>query len=454
MNWAVSAANLIAPVAVAEIELSEPAMITYQSVAVPDDGRSGLQALVLVRLHAEPIGTIIVEAPGGMLDTAVCAEAAWAFLGGALAEHLARDGMPGEPPVAPERDTDGALRCRRALTAGLVSTPFISVIVATRERPDSLASCLDALGDIDYPLYEIIVVDNAPVTDETERLVMKKYPDVHYVRNCQRGLAAAHNVGLEAARGRIVAFTDDDVIVDRRWLAELARAFAEHDGVACVTGLIMPAELQTPTQILLESFGNFGKGFRQRLMDLGKYRPDEPLFPFTAGRLGSGANMAFDAEILRGLGGFDPAIGTGTVARGGDDLAAFFAVITAGHRLVYQPSALLWHRHRSDPDALESQAFGYGVGVGAYLASALTNSPVMIGRVLIHAPAALAYALLPSSPRQAHLRGVWSKKLVWLERRGMAYGPFAYGISRWRTRGSKRPGRRRIPANRSQTLTG
>jgi GT2 family glycosyltransferase len=440
MNWAVSAVDLVAPVTVAEIELAEPAVVTYRSVAAPDGGRSVLQALVLVRLHAEPIGTIVVEAREGMLDTAVCAEAAWAFLGDALAEHLARDGMPGQPPIAPERNAAGTLCCRRASAAGADPAPFISVVVATRERPDLLASCLDALGDIDYSHYEIIVVDNAPVTEETERLVEKRYPYVRYVRNDHRGLAAAHNAGLVAAKGRIVAFTDDDVIVDRRWLAEVANAFTEHEGVACVTGLILPTELRTPTQVLLEAFGNFGKGFQQRLTDLGKYRPDDPLFPFTVGRLGSGANMAFDAEILRDLGGFDPAIGAGTVARGGDDLAAFFAVITAGYLLVYQPSALVWHRHRSDPGALAPQAYNYGVGLSAYVTSALTNSPAMIGRALIHAPAALAYALLPSSPRQAHLRGAWSRKLIWLERRGMAYGPVAYVISRWRTRGSGRPG--------------
>ena len=109
--------------------------------------------------------------------------------------------------------------------------------------------------------------------------------------------------------GEIVAFTDDDVIADRYWLTEIARAFEIDVNVACVTGLIMAAELQTHAQVLLESHGGLGKGFEQRVVDLGNHRPANPLFPFTAGQLGSGANMSFRRDRLRELGGSDPAVG-------------------------------------------------------------------------------------------------------------------------------------------------
>ena len=77
-------------------------------------------------------------------------------------------------------------------------------------------------------------------------------------------LAAAHNCGLQLAKGAIVAFTDDDVLVDRYWLTEVVKGFQADTGVACVTGLIMPTELQTPAQVALESHGHFSKGFQQR----------------------------------------------------------------------------------------------------------------------------------------------------------------------------------------------
>jgi GT2 family glycosyltransferase len=284
-----------------------------------------------------------------------------------------------------------------------------------------------------------VVVDNDPITDDTAQLLRQRTgSNIRYARETRRGLAAAHNLGLRLAEGPIVAFTDDDVVVDRLWLSEITKAFRMDTGISCVTGLILPAELQTQAQVLLETHGGFTKGFRPQMFDLKAHRPPDPLFPFTAGRLGSGANMAFDRDALRDLGGFDPATGTGTVARGGDDLVAFFTVLAAGHRLVYQPSALVWHHHRRDLAAVAGQAYGYGVGLGAYATSVLAHHPSMIARALHRAPAALAYALRPASPHNLHRQGSWPRELARVERRGMAFGPIAYTISQWRTRGTSR----------------
>jgi GT2 family glycosyltransferase len=237
-----------------------------------------------------------------------------------------------------------------------------------------------------------------------------------------------------------VAFTDDDVVVDRRWLGEIADAFRVAGDVACVTGLIMAAELQTQPQVMLEAQGNFSKGFHQRVFDLGAHRPADPMFPFTAGKLGSGANMAFDTNKLRAVGGFDPATGVGTVARGGDDLAAFFTVIAAGHSLVYQPSALVWHHHRRDYESLAGQAYGYGVGLGAYLMSAVCRQPALIGRAIWRAPIGLAYAFAPNTPRTAAAsQSGWPREFTRLERKGLLLGPLAYVRSRWNSRNAPHP---------------
>jgi GT2 family glycosyltransferase len=442
-----SVSGLAAPATVAQIELSDPVTVTHISVADfgldsdfgPDGEYSIAPALVLVRLHRQPIGTVLVDAPGGKVDESTCFKVAWTSLETEISRHLAADGLPFEAQV-PARPGERAPQCEQQAVPIPDPAPSVTVLVATRERQVLLASCLDALSELDYPNYDVVVVDNAPATDQTERLIADKYPDVCYVREDQPGLAAAHNCGLRAATGSILAFTDDDVRVDRQWLTETVRAFQAGPDVACVTGLILPAELQTRAQIMLEAHGQFGKGYQQRIFDLKQNRPDDPLFPFTAGQLGSGANMSFDAEMLRAMGGFDQATGTGTVARGGDDLAAFFAVIAAGHSLVYQPAAMVWHRHRRDLESLSNQAYGYGVGLGAYLASALAAHPSTLGRALYRAPAALSYAFRPDSPRSAHLKNEdeWPRELSRLERRGLAYGPVAYARSRWRTRGTHR----------------
>ncbi|MFN2495712.1 MAG: glycosyltransferase [Pseudonocardiaceae bacterium] len=244
----------------------------------------------------------------------------------------------------------------------------------------------------------------------------------------------------------MLAFTDDDVIVDSQWLAALAEGFTATDGgVGCVTGLILPAALETPAQLITERHGGFGKGFAPRIVDRGGNRPADPLFPFTAGRFGSGANMAFDAALLRELGGFDPATGAGTFARGGDDLLAFFRVIACGRSLVYQPDALIWHYHRRELAGVRTQAYGYGVGLGAYLASALAHEPAMWPALLHRLPAGLVYAFSRSSQRHVDRYAAWPKEyaawpkeLARLERRGLLWGPVAYTLSRWRTRGVPR----------------
>lgn len=448
-----SLAELVAPVTVAEIELTEPATVTYVSVATPIEDSRTPQALVLVRLHARPVGTIVVDAPAGMVNASSCAEAAWASLGTSLRSHLASDGLPADQPAGLPIGRD-IPQCRRDEPA--TDPPLISVVVATRERPRSLAMCLDSLSRMDYPNYEVVVVDNAPATNATASLVAGRAEEnLSYVREPRRGLAAAHNCGLERATGVIVAFTDDDVILDRRWLTEISRGFrAAAPNVACVTGLIMPAELQTQAQLMLETHGHFGKGFEQRVVNCGTHRPADPLFPFTTGKLGSGANMAFRTDRLHQLGGFDPATGTGTTARGGDDLAAFFSVLAAGYSLVYQPTALAWHHHRRDLEALRNQAYGYGIGLGAYLTSALVNHPAMAVRALRLAPAGLRYAFHPASPRNARVGSSWPRQLVWRERRGLVLGPLAYGVSRLRSRGARRPDDTRRPSAMTQAQTG
>ncbi|MER5834393.1 glycosyltransferase [Streptomyces sp. NPDC002130] len=367
------------------------------------------EVFVLVRRGGRPVGTLLGRVPEGADPRAVLAERARAECGPADL------GDPGEPP-------------------------FASVVVATRERAGQLARALDSLLAQDHPRFEIVVVDNAPVTGETRELVERKYAErVRYVCEPVPGLAAAHNAGLHAVRGEVVAFTDDDVVADPRWLSELTEPFAADPGLGCSTGLILPARLTTPAQVLLESHGGFAKGFTPRTYDPAHPPGDEPLFPFTAGRFGSGANMAFRTAVLRSVGGFDPATGAGTAARGGDDLYGFVRVLAQGHRLRYTPYALVWHHHRETWRDLETQAYGYGAGLTAYLTAVLVNRPALLPAFLARLPRGLAHARTLTAVREtrpADASGTpgdhdarthpWPRRLSRLQRRGMLYGPVGY----------------------------
>ena len=403
-----------APITVARIDLDDESV---RPVLSGEELPAG-EVVALVRLHGSPLGMIRARlgAPG---DASELVGLARRELDEQVAAHLAQDA------VAPS--------CALTRRARLADAPAISVVVATRERPQSLARCLDSLLGLRYPHLEVIVVDNAPETGATAQLVAERYRGaVTYVEEPVRGLASAHNRGLAHARGAIVAFTDDDVIVDREWAGALAEAFAASPRAACVTGLILPAQLATTAQAMLERRGGFAKGFSRAEHAL-CLPGAHPLFPFTAGRLGSGANMAFTAAALREIGGFDPCTGAGTIARGGDDLLAFFRVAAAGHSVVYQPDALVWHQHRQHESALADQAFGYGVGLGAYLTAAIAREPRMVPLLLRRLPRGVLYALRNSRPDAADPEA-WPSRLARLERRGLLYGPVAYGRSRWQAR--------------------
>ncbi|WP_446222397.1 glycosyltransferase [Nocardia sp. IBHARD005] len=419
------------PIGRIDVELSVP---ESELVLADPSVRPG-KILALLRLHGHPVGIAVLDGRLGR-SWHRHAPVVWTAVGDAVNAHLAGDGLPRVEFLAEvAREPVVSAQCLRWHEELLVHAPVITVVVATRDRPDSVCECLDALLLMEYPAFEVVVVDNDPTTEETATAISRRFGGrVRYVRENRRGLAAAHNRGLSAARGEIVAFVDDDVVVDRHWLTGIAEGFASGPDVACVTGLILPAQLETPAQLLLEQHGGFDKGFELHVFDTSWNRPADPLFPFTAGRFGSGANMAFDTAVLRGLGGFDPAIGAGTFARGGDDLAGFFRVVVAGHQLVYQPSAVVWHRHHREMAALRNQAYGYGVGLGAYLTSALIHEPAMVAGLVRRLPRGLGYTFGAASDRNRGRYDGLPGDLAWLEKRGVLFGPVAYAISRWRTR--------------------
>jgi GT2 family glycosyltransferase len=311
--------------------------------------------------------------------------------------------------------------------------PFASVVIATRDRPASLAACLDSLLRQDYEPFEIIVVDNAPATSDTADLVARRYSEtgkVRYLREDRPGLGRAHNCGLRLAKAAIIAFTDDDVIVDPGWLKAIASEFQSSDRIGCVTGLILPAELETRAQYWTERHGGFGKGFERRVFDLGENRLEGKLFPFAAGAFGSGANMAFSRRALERIGGFDCALGAGTPARGGDDLASFVAVVRGGLQLVYQPEAIVWHHHRRAEEGMRRQAYDYGVGLGAYLTKLVVDEPALALHFAKASPAAIAYILGSSSDKNRRVPDDYPRSFVWRERIGILAGIPAYLRSR------------------------
>ncbi|HEX7083270.1 MAG TPA: glycosyltransferase [Gaiellaceae bacterium] len=411
-----------APVRLHEVEIAAP------FPPLPDPGAPYERALSLVRLHSVPLGLAELDLRGG-LSPAAYAGRVWQALAPEIAAHLRADALP-----VPDRLTAEGLAalaeppCQEARRRVLAEPPLVSVVVPTRDAGELLEPCLASLRDCDYPAdrREVIVVDNVRRSSATADFLQCAFPWVRYVREESPGSASARNRGLAEARGTIVAFLDDDTVVDRFWLAEVAKGFALAPRVGCVTQLILPLELETPAQIWFEEYGGAAKGFAQRLYDLGEHRPDDPLFPFNAGRFGSGGGMAFDRAALVRLGGFDPALGNGTPARGGVDLEAFLRTVVEGYTLVYEPAAIVRHRHLREYADLRGRVYAYGVGLTALILRSLLAKPSLLPAFLARLPRGLVFALSSSSAKHAGKSPTYPGELRRAELRGMLGGPLAY----------------------------
>jgi glycosyltransferase involved in cell wall biosynthesis len=244
-----------------------------------------------------------------------------------------------------QRETVGARR------------PTATIALCTRERPDDLARALRGVCAQTHAGHDVLVVDNAPSTDRTIRMV-EQFPGVRYVCEPTAGLNVARNRAIREATGEVVAFTDDDATPEPGWLDALLINFGD-PRVQCVTGLTLPLELETEAQELFETISPFGRGFRRRIFD---GQRDNPL---EVGQVGAGANMAIRRTVLSQVGPFDERLDAGTPARSGGDHEMFVRILAAGHRICYDPAAVSWHRHRRTMNELSDTLYGYGVGVYA-----------------------------------------------------------------------------------------
>ncbi|WP_034271013.1 glycosyltransferase [Actinospica robiniae] len=269
--------------------------------------------LALVRLHRHPVGVVEVRVDTGHPFATRLRRAAVAQFGPAILEHELRDrgaepmpweaaaaldaAVPGGSPVPPGPAAAPVPPCLRQRARVLADPPPISVIIGTREQPRRLSRCLDSLTTTGYPNFEVLVIDSAPETDATRHVVERADGPIRYLRTHRPGRAAAHELGAAEAEGRLLAFTADDVRVDRDWLPAMAESFVDSP-VGCAAGLTMPGEVAGPPHGVL--------------------------------------NLAVDADLARDqLRGFDPK-----------------AVADLSQHAVYQPDAVLWDQRRGDLIAL------------------------------------------------------------------------------------------------------
>src|ERR1044071_7335709 len=215
----------------------------------------------------------------------------------------------------------------------LPRTPKVSVVVASYNGERTLRACLDSLGRLNYPDYEIILVDDGS-TDTTPQLAAQ-FPRVRFFRHQNNlGLSVARNTGIAAAEGAIIAFTDSDCRADEDWLYYLVGDLLDSEFAGMGGPNLLPPEDSAVAAAVMASPG----GPAHVMLD---DRQAEHI---------PGCNMAFYKWALAEVGGFDP-----NFTRAGDDVDLCWRLQQAGCKIGFCPAAFVWHYRRSNVGAYLQQ---------------------------------------------------------------------------------------------------
>lgn len=214
-------------------------------------------------------------------------------------------------------------------------------MICTFNRASTLKDTLESFLKIELPTdvpVELLVVDNNS-SDETP-LIARTFADRHsnvvrVVREPRSGLSYARNTGIKAAKGDIIAFADDDVYFDSKWVIELASVFGQDPEAYCMGGKSIPLfedskpEWLSPSLLPLYSCANSGD--EVKIMQY-------PEYPF-------GVNMAFRRKVFDIIGTFDTSLGRiGSSLLSGEEADLFYRISRAGLKTVYTPHAIVHHR--------------------------------------------------------------------------------------------------------------
>lgn len=386
---------------------------------VPEPGEQSL--LVFFWWNRLPLGRRLFTS----LELPVPAEAIGGLGADASSPALAAwfDAVPTDL-VAALQDLDRSIdgRAQRA-------SDTLSVVVCTRDRPQALTRCIASLLECEPRADEILVVDNAPENDATRKLC-EGFPGVRYVLEPTPGLSRARNKGISAAKGEIIAFTDDDVEVEPSWIAGLRAGFSD-DSVASVTGPVLPRRLESEAAFAFEfDYGGLAASFLPRRFDPGFLRQQIGEAP-PVWQIGAGANMAIRRSAFTRIGLFDMRLGAGASGCS-EDSELWHRILAAGLCCRYEPAAVVHHQHRDNLPALRRQMRAYMRGHVAALMVQFeqTRHPGNLIRAFVGLPVWMSAVAL----RHAFSRQSTRRSLVGWELLGLLEGPF-----QWLRRGHQIP---------------
>ncbi|MDQ3953102.1 MAG: glycosyltransferase [Actinomycetota bacterium] len=226
--------------------------------------------------------------------------------------------------------------CRELPFEREIDWPFVSVVVCCYNSAPHLEECLHALLKVDYPRFEVIVVDDGSTDDTAD--IARRY-DFRLIATENRGLSSARNTGAKAAMGDIVAFLDSDAAPDEHWLQYLASTYLNTD-FAAVGGPNIPPP---------------GDGRIAECVANAPGGPIHVLLSDTEAEHIPGCNLSVRKTAFDKIGGFDPRFGVA-----GDDVDFCWRLQEEGWKIGFNPAAVVWHHRRNSVRAYWRQQKGYG----------------------------------------------------------------------------------------------
>lgn len=245
----------------------------------------------------------------------------------------------------------------------------LTVAIATRSRPDGLARCLDALLQGDVLPGEIIVVDQSEGQGESPALTGWDPPvPLIYIQQQPLGLSASRNAAIERAAFSAIAFTDDDCVPDRGWVAAIQQTLLEAPEIDAVTGRVLPLGPETP-----DTYSVSPRESKQREDFHGRRIP---------WLVGTGGNFTIRRSCQERIGKFDERLGAGSPGRACEDGDFIYRMLRAGACIRYIPDAVVFHQRQSLALRLSSR-WNYGYGIGTFCGLWLRKLDLYVGYIFI-----------------------------------------------------------------------
>ena len=234
------------------------------------------------------------------------------------------------------------------------SFPSVSVVICTRNRPDTNEQAVDSVLANDFQHFDVTIIDQSTTTSTEERIRPRlgENPHLHYVHVEQPGLSRAYNVGIAGTSGEILAFTDDDCVAPRNWLSTIVQAFREDEQADLLYGQVLAPGSQTAEGSVTPA--------------LAIERPERLSRRDGFRVFGMGANFAARRRLFECVGGFDEILGGGAPLRSSQDYDLSYRSYVSGRAILLRPDVQVVHYGTRSSEEWPATLRAYGIGDGAF----------------------------------------------------------------------------------------